>query len=541
MSLAPLARVLRLTDDFRRQTVRTMLQRHHIEAPSYWTQLVLSAGIATFGLVLNSGAVIIGAMLVAPLMGPIIELAMGLAVGSALLAIRSAIRVGVSILVAVVSAGLLTRMLPFQQVTAEIAARTSPTVLDLMVACFCALTAAFVTLKPHDTMSTAAGTSIGISLVPPLCASGFGLGVRAPQVAWGAMLLFTANLSAILLFAVIVFLLAGFGDVGAALLEVEVIGELERKSPVVRLATRLNALFGSRNAPVFKLLLPITLVGAVFIPLQRALATVSAEVQARQQVALILGERPELKNALSTTVDFDRGGLSVRLVVLGDPAAASELEAYLRERVAQRIHAEASVSVIGVPDAAVVARLAAAARPAPVPVPPPPPPVLPLAELQARVRSALADTYPEKEAGPLLAWSLEGAKDPPELRLTHLGEAIGPAAARLLSEALAAPLHGPVRVVDDPLSPLPRPLADGPSLLAEIALLRPRLATFPALRLCAELPPLTARTSLAARRQLEATRAALSLPATDVRDGAAWTLTLTDKPCPPPSPPPGPT
>ena len=138
-----------------------MIAQHHTEAASYWAQLVLAVGIATFGLVLNSGAVIIGAMLVAPLMGPIVELAMGLAVGSALLVLRSALRIGVSILVAVLSAGVLTRALPFQEVTSEVAARTSPTLLDLMVACFCALTAAFVTLKPRDTVTTAAGTSIG--------------------------------------------------------------------------------------------------------------------------------------------------------------------------------------------------------------------------------------------------------------------------------------------------------------------------------------------------------------------------------------------
>lgn len=538
MTLAPLARALRLTDEFQRSTVRTMLQRHHTEAASYWTQLFLSAGIATFGLVLNSGAVIIGAMLVAPLMGPIIELAMGLAVGSALLAIRSAIRVGASVGVAVLSAGLLTRMLPFQQVTSEIAARTSPTVLDLMVASFCALTAAFVTLKPHDTMSTAAGTSIGISLVPPLCACGFGLGVRSSSVAWGAMLLFTANLSAILLFAVIVFLLAGFGNVKAALLEVEVVGELERRSTVVRLSTRLNTLFGSRNATVFKLLLPFTLVAAVFVPLQRALATVSAEVQARQQMALLLAAHPELKSALSTTIDYDRGGLSVRLVVLGDPATAKDLEKGLREEVAQRIQGNAMVSVVGVPDAAAVARLAAAAQPVPVvPAAPPPPPVAPLSELNERVQKALGDGYPEAEAGPLLGWSLEGAKDPPELRLTHLGEALGPAAARLLSDALAGPLHGPVRVVDDPFSPAPRSVPDGAALVAEVAQLRPRLAGIPALRVCVEVPSIpdspapSPRAAAALRKEIDAARAALALPDTDVRPGAGWSLRVTNKPC----------
>lgn len=541
MTFAPLARVLRLTDDFRQQTVRGMLERHHTEAASYWTQLVLAAGIATFGLVLDSGAVIIGAMLVAPLMGPIVELAMGLAVGSALLAIRSAIRIAASVCVVVLSAGLATRLLPFQEVTGEIASRASPTVLDLMVASFCALTAAFVTLKPHDTTTTAAGTSIGIALVPPLCACGFGVGVRMPQVAWGAMLLFTANLSAILLFAVVAFLLAGFGGVNAALIELEVTGELERKSPVVRLSARLNRLFGSRHANVFKLVLPIALVGSVSVPLQRALATVSAEVRARQQIAAILGERAELKNALTTTVGFDQGGLEVRLVVLGDPAFAKELETYLRERVAKRIGGEATVSVVGVPDAAAVARLAAAARPAPVPVPAPPPPppkVVPLAELSGRVRAALGEIYPREEAGPLLRWSLEGSQNPPELRLTHLGEALGPAANRLLSEALAGPLHGPVRVLDDPISPRPRSFPDRAALAASTAALRVQLSGLLGLRICVEVPPGPPRS--AAGKTVEDVRAALGLAETDVREGAAWTLQVSSDPCPAPAAPPPP-
>src|SRR5689334_16454854 len=106
MKNAPLARLLRLPEGFQRETVHAMLRRHRTEAPSYWAQLVLSAGIATLGLVLDSGAVIIGAMLVAPLMGPIVELAMGFAVGSALLAIRSAMRIAASVCVVVLFSGL---------------------------------------------------------------------------------------------------------------------------------------------------------------------------------------------------------------------------------------------------------------------------------------------------------------------------------------------------------------------------------------------------------------------------------------------------
>ena len=59
----------------RSQVVLGMLRRDANESMSYWLQLVVSVGIATLGLVVGSAAVVIGAMLVAPLMGPIVALA----------------------------------------------------------------------------------------------------------------------------------------------------------------------------------------------------------------------------------------------------------------------------------------------------------------------------------------------------------------------------------------------------------------------------------------------------------------------------------
>lgn len=70
-----------------------------------------------------------------------------------------------------------------------------------------------------DTTAAAAGTAIGIALVPPLGTVGFGLGTGALDVAGGAALLFTANLSAILVLAVLSFLLLGFNQVNAAVVE----------------------------------------------------------------------------------------------------------------------------------------------------------------------------------------------------------------------------------------------------------------------------------------------------------------------------------
>jgi uncharacterized hydrophobic protein (TIGR00271 family) len=95
------------------------------DAATYWLQLILSMCIATFGLVLNSSGVVIGAMLIAPLMGPIVALAMAFTVGSPYLALWSLLRIGTSIVVVVSGSALINLALPYHEVTAEIAARTA--------------------------------------------------------------------------------------------------------------------------------------------------------------------------------------------------------------------------------------------------------------------------------------------------------------------------------------------------------------------------------------------------------------------------------
>ncbi len=91
--------------------VAGMLARNANESTSYWLQLGVSIGIATLGLVVGSAAVIIGAMLVAPLMGPILALAMGLATGSPFLVLRSAGRIVLSVAVAIGGAAAITVLL----------------------------------------------------------------------------------------------------------------------------------------------------------------------------------------------------------------------------------------------------------------------------------------------------------------------------------------------------------------------------------------------------------------------------------------------
>jgi uncharacterized membrane protein len=203
---------------------------------------------------------------------------MGFAVGSSLLTIRAAFRVLRSVAAVVAGATFITVLLPFHEVTGEIAARTTPTALDLMVAVCCALTAAYTTVRAaSDTTAAAAGTAVGIALVPPLCVVGYGLGTRAPDVAAGAALLFTANFSAIVVFSVLAFVLLGFNWVDARRLERDYLRR--DRSIEERAAERvhgvLGRLFGSRYGMAMRIGLPALFLAFVYAPLARALDEVA--------------------------------------------------------------------------------------------------------------------------------------------------------------------------------------------------------------------------------------------------------------------------
>ena len=101
---------------------------------NYWLEIVFSAGIATFGLVLNSPAVIIGAMLISPLMGPIMATGLSLAVGDLYLSIKAVANLVVSIAMAIALSAFFVWLLPFHSATGEILARTNPNLLDLGIA-----------------------------------------------------------------------------------------------------------------------------------------------------------------------------------------------------------------------------------------------------------------------------------------------------------------------------------------------------------------------------------------------------------------------
>ncbi|GJG89627.1 hypothetical protein tb265_48080 [Gemmatimonadetes bacterium T265] len=438
----------------RTDTVTAMLEDNARRAPSYWIQLTLAMGIATLGLVLNSTAVVIGAMLVSPLMGPIVELGMGFAVGSPLLTLRAAVRVLQSVIAVVGGAAVFTLALPFHDVTAEIAGRTAPTALDLLVAVCCALTAAYTTVRAAaDTTAAAAGTAIGIALVPPLCVIGYGLGTGGHDIAAGATLLFTANFSAIVVFSVLVFLVLGYNGVNAEHLEAQMRGTPRaHREPITDWALRVpGALFGSRYGLVVRLGVPALALALVAVPLARALDEVAWEVRARTAIRqLIAANAPE---AVQTSVTVADHAVTLRLVVLASSTQAAQLERRLQASIARAVGGAApDVTVTAVAGAAALAAVLRDVRltrrdPAPPPSPPTAPPAV---TFRDRVAAVLTARWPATTVGPLVSW--DAAVLAPAADSSAVARPSTPAAAfALRSTAAPAPVDVTVRYVGAPL------------------------------------------------------------------------------------------
>jgi uncharacterized hydrophobic protein (TIGR00271 family) len=510
----------------------------------YWLQLALATGIATLGLALENTGVVIGAMLISPLMGPIVALGMGLAVGSAVIALRSFLRVVWSLVAVIGGAALITAALPFHEVTREIASRTTPNALDLLVAAFCAVAAALTTVRSvSDSATAAAGTAIAIALVPPLCVVGFGIGTVNRAIAGGATMLFVANFCAILLMAVITFLLFGFTG---AIAEAAGGRAADEGRLVGRAGRRLQSLFGSRYSPALRFLMPVLLLAIVYLPLSRALREVTWQVRTRTAVERALKDEWVADRLVRSSVQVERGVVNVRLLVVGRTAEAQTLERELSRRLALSTGATPHVEVRAVPDLEAVRETTRITQMAQMSAALPPATSAPdWGGVQRQLGDALAAAWPAGDVGPLLRWHIRpNGNGAGRVEVLHLGQPLGQSGEALLGTVLSRSLHleltvrgnaVPARLVDIAAAPSPQ------WLLTVLAALE-RVSDVDGVHACLITPAAPAETARARRRTaptaIDATRAAVSeaivrLPAARTRlaDGAEWRLDLRTIPC----------
>ncbi|MEV0292862.1 DUF389 domain-containing protein [Nocardia sp. NPDC050710] len=179
---------------------------------AFWMMLVLSAVIAISGVIGDSTATVIGAMIVAPLSIPILGIALGIVAARAALLLRSVLFVAAGVVIVVALGWLFAQLLPNPVgvlSNTQVSGRTSPKLMDLTAAVATGLVAA-VAIVRRDVGDVLPGVAIAISLVPPLGVVGVCLGSGAPALALGAFVLFASNVVAMVITATIVLLLTGY-------------------------------------------------------------------------------------------------------------------------------------------------------------------------------------------------------------------------------------------------------------------------------------------------------------------------------------------
>jgi uncharacterized hydrophobic protein (TIGR00271 family) len=199
----------------------------------YYMLISLAAMIAALGLIANSAAVVIGAMLVAPLMSPIIGSGLAIVLGDARflrLSIGAVLKGALMAILVGMIAELLALNMPLSN---EILVRTQPSLLDLAIALFSGLAAAYALCR-SDAAGALPGVAIAAALVPPLAAVGItftramsnileNIGLEASQayrisqlrLPLGSLLLFTTNFVAISFAAALMFLILGYRPAAA--------------------------------------------------------------------------------------------------------------------------------------------------------------------------------------------------------------------------------------------------------------------------------------------------------------------------------------
>lgn len=184
---------------------------HSSPRQSYYFMVGLSVAMATMGLLLNSTAVVIGSMLIAPVLYPILSLAMGFITSDTELTIRSFVTIAKSLTIALIVSVAVAILFYWHQsdVTNEIIKRTQPNLLNFAVALVAGLAVSYAVTKPNLNESLP-GVAVSVSLVPPLAVFGIGLSRIDIRMASSALILFGINVIGILFSAMIVFSLLQF-------------------------------------------------------------------------------------------------------------------------------------------------------------------------------------------------------------------------------------------------------------------------------------------------------------------------------------------
>lgn len=381
-------RILRIDTGTRPALYRQIYQSAEIVSANYILDLVFAAGIATLGLVLNSPAVVIGAMLISPLMGPILAAGLAFASSDIYLGVKSILGLLGSMVAAVAFSAVLVWLLPFQSPTSEILARTQPNLLDLGVAIFSGLAGSVVTARSLSGSAASAlpGVAIAVALMPPLCTVGFGVGSgwNWPIIS-GAALLFLTNLVAIAASAFFVFYIIGMD---ATAMRAAIPEDVMRRAAGNRIYTlvhdsALGRLLGDVGRLRWRIAMVAVTLAVLFVPLRSSFLQLRDETLGRAAAREVLGSLTPKDHILSEQLELLTDRVIARMVTTTavDKTRIAAAEAELSRRTGK--HASIQIRQVANEEELISLRERLRAPQSPPPVPPAPPQTL--GSLQPRI------------------------------------------------------------------------------------------------------------------------------------------------------------
>ncbi len=344
-------RLLGIRPEEREQQYLHAMQNASMAPSIFWVQILLASVLTALGLVLNQSSIIIGAALIVPIAWPVLAAGLALAAGDIYLLLRLLWKLLLVVLLVAALSALFSELLPFNAVTAEIASRTRPTILDFLVALFSGMAGAALTFGRKRLLRYFPGALLGLALMPPLAVLGFGLGREfSTEIFRGATLLFIANFFAAILGAALVYAATGM-PAAASLETVGARKHGEMKQPFVRFLFErlgLGILIGRAGSTRARLMVIVVFLLALVIPLQMALDQLSREFRARQAVSVVekMFDQPGRSAIINSVSTIGEEEIFVRVQVATNALFTSADIRRFEERVADRTGVEARLDLV---------------------------------------------------------------------------------------------------------------------------------------------------------------------------------------------------
>lgn len=296
--------------------------RRAAKLAAFWVMMGLATAIATFAIVQDSTAVVIGAMLVAPLMTPIMGVSAAAVNGWPARIASSLALVAAAVAAAIALAWIIAAWLPSVGnllTNTQVTSRTEPNLIDLCIALAAGAAGAYATVNPRVS-SSLSGVAIAVALVPPLAVVGLTLEAGQYSESIGAFLLFLTNFVSIVLVSSLVFVLTGFAAA----------------PPSEEQRSRLGRVIGTF----------LTLAALITVPLSLTTQEIWSESSRRATVEEQVGEW--LTDDGLMLVDVEAEGTGVSVTLTGDAEPEPDVDD-LERRVEAATDTDIDLSVRVIP------------------------------------------------------------------------------------------------------------------------------------------------------------------------------------------------